>query len=532
MNRPRHFLCVSTPRTPTMNPRYAALFITALAFAPANAQLSFGGHPIGLTSSHLPQAPVAVMPAVDADALMAEDAQRLAQGIKGPYRFGFNHATDISTANSGLWTELANGDRVWRVGIACPSAFSINFEFTDFLVPAGGQVFVYNEMDEVLGAFTAESNPGNTILGVTQLPGERIIIEYQEPLAVRGEGFLRIGQVTHAYRDLFGATKGLGTSGSCNNNVICPEGDPWRAQIRSVAMITVGGSGLCTGQLINNCDNDGTPYFLTANHCLGGNNSWVFRFNWNSPTCATTTNGPTNQTVSGSTLKANNAASDVALLQLNTTPPPSFNVFYTGWDKSGTAPTASTCIHHPDGDIKKISFDNNAATQASWGGAATWRISAWDDGTTEPGSSGSGLWNQDGRLIGQLYGGTASCSNNINDYFGRFNVSYQYLQTWLGDCGNTLDGFPLNTSVSETAGADAMTLAPNPTSGLVQITLPVAMRNGGRITVFDALGQQVLARSASAGRLSLDLSGNPAGLYYVEATAVGYHRVERLMLGR
>ena len=200
--------------------RYALLPFFFVALAPANAQLSFGGSPLGLSKAHLPQAPVAVMPAVDADALMAEDAQRLAQGIKGPYRFGFNHATDISTANSGIWTELANGDRVWRVGIACPSAFSINFEFADFLVPDGGQVFVYNEMDEVLGAFTAASNPGNTILGVTQLPGERITIEYQEPMAVRGEGFLRIGQVTHAYRDLFGATKGLGTSGACNNNVI------------------------------------------------------------------------------------------------------------------------------------------------------------------------------------------------------------------------------------------------------------------------------------------------------------------------
>ena len=60
------------------------------------------------------------------------------------------------------------------------------------------------------------------------------------------------------------STYGSDDSGSCNNNVICPEGDPWRDQIRSVAMITVGGSGFCTGQLINNCANDGTPYFLTA----------------------------------------------------------------------------------------------------------------------------------------------------------------------------------------------------------------------------------------------------------------------------
>jgi len=474
------------------------------------------------------------MPEVDAAALMAEDEARIAQGVKGPYRFGFNHATDISTANSGTWNILPNGDAVWRVAIECPSAFSINFEFNDYLVPEGGQVFVYNSEGETLGAFTAESNPGHTILGVTQLPGDRITIEYVEPFAVRGEGFLRIGQVTHAYRDLFRSTKGFGTSGSCNNNVICPEGDPWRPQIRSVAMITVGGSGICTGQLINNCANNGTPYFLTANHCLGGNNSWVFRFNWNSPTCTPTQNAPTNQTVSGSTLRANNAATDVALLQLNSTPPASYNVFYSGWDKSGTAPTSSTCIHHPDGDIKKISFDTNPATQANFGGAACWRIATWEDGTTEPGSSGSGLWNQNGLLIGQLYGGQANCSNNVNDYYGRFNNSYQYLQTWLGDCGNTLQGYPLTTSVQEASGPNELTLAPNPTNGIVTVTLPAAMRTGGRITVFDALGKQVVARRAGQGaeRLVLDLSASQEGIYFVEATANEYRTVQRLVLTR
>lgn len=509
----------------------AALVAASL---PAAAQVSFGGQPYGLTKSHLPAPTVHRMPEVDAAALMAEDEARIAQGIKGPYRFGFNHVTDISTANSGVWSTLPNGDAVWRTAIECPGAFSINFEFNDFMVPEGGQVFVYNAEGETLGAFTAESNPGNTLLGVTQLPGDRITIEYVEPFAVRGEGFLRIGQVTHAYRDLFRTLKGFGTSGSCNNNVICPEGDPWRDQIRSVAMITVGGSGICTGQLINNCQNNGTPYFLTANHCLGGNNSWVFRFNWNSPNCTPTTNAATNQTVSGSQLRANSAGSDVALLQLNSTPPANYNVFYTGWDKSGTAPTSSTCIHHPDGDIKKISFDYNAATQVSWGGAATWRIAAWEDGTTEPGSSGAGLWNQNGLLIGQLYGGTASCSNNVNDYFGRLSTSYPLLQTWLGDCGNTLQGYPLTTSVQETSAPAELTLAPNPTNGIVTVTLPDAMRAGGRITVFDALGKQVISRRASQGteRITLDLSAAQEGIYFVEATADGYRTVQRLALTR
>ena len=518
-----------------MNQRYTVLsFALFAALLSTEAQISFGGQPYGLNKALMPEAPLVVMPSVNAEALKAEDEARIQQGIKGPYRFGFNHATDISTENSGTWTELANGDRVWRVAIQCPEAYSINFEFHDYVVPAGAAVFVYNGLDEVLGSFNAESNPGRTELGVTQLAGDRITIEYVEPAAVRGQGRLRIGQVTHAYRDIMGMSKGLGDSGSCNNNVICPEGDPWRAQIRSVAMITVGGSGICTGQLINNCNNDGIPYFLTANHCLGGNNTWVFRFNWNSPSCAQNQNGPTNQSVSGSQLLANSGGSDVALLRLNTTPPANYNVFYTGWDKSGTAPTSSTAIHHPSGDVKKISFDNNAATNGNFSGAQCWRILNWEDGTTEGGSSGSGLWNQNGLLVGQLFGGQASCSNNINDYYGKFNVSFPLLTQWLGNCGDQLQGFPQSVGVNEASVLERIQIAPNPTNGLFTVQLPANMAQGARITVFDALGQLVVDQNLTHGmeRTTLDLSGRPEGLYFVSVFANGGKSVERLVLTR
>ncbi|MBX2980852.1 MAG: trypsin-like peptidase domain-containing protein [Flavobacteriales bacterium] len=450
------------------------------------AQVSFGGRPMGLSkNSPLPKAPTAVMPQVDALSLIAEDEARAAEGIKGPYRFGFNHETNLSLENSGVWHELENGDRIWSLAIECPGAFSINFEFNDYVVPSGAAVYVYNEQHEVLGAFMAESNPGHTELGVTQLAGDKITVEYHEPAAVRGEGRLRIGQVTHAYRDIFNLAKGFNTSGACNNNVICPEGDPWRDQIRSVAMITVGGSGFCTGQLINNCANDGTPYFLTANHCLGGNNTWVFRFNWNSPTCTPTTNAPTNQTVSGSQLRANSAGSDMALLQLNSTPPANYNVFYTGWDNTATPPTRSTTIHHPDGDIKKISFDLDPATAVNWQGAACWRIANWEDGTTEPGSSGAGLWNQNGLLIGQLFGGQASCSNNVNDYYGRFNVSYPLLTNWLGSCGNTLQGYDPNNTAQLEYDAALTEMSGVPASLCNQNTInpSVIIRNNGTVTL-------------------------------------------------
>ncbi len=473
--------------------KYRTLLIAVAAFSapllPLHAQLSFGGAPLGLKKDHgLPKAPVEVMAPVDAAALLAEDALRVAKGIKGPFRFGYNHMVDLGTDNSGVWHELPNGDGVWRLGIECPEAFSINFEFHDFVVPAGGKVYVYNDQGEHIGAFEAGSNPGFTTLGVTQLSGDRITIEYVEPAAVRGQGILRVNQVTHAYRDVFSTAKGLGDSGSCNNNVICPVGDPWRDQIRSVAIITVGGSGQCTGTLINNCSEDGTAYFLTARHCIPGSqniSNWVYRFNWDSPSCPLNQNGPTTQTLSGSTLLTTNAGSDMALIRINTAPPASYNVFYSGWDRGTSPPTSSVAIHHPSGDVKKISFDEQAAVPGNYGAAQCWRILNWEDGTTEPGSSGSGLWNQNGHLVGQLYGGTANCSNNIDDYYGRFDVSWTQLSSHLGSCGPVLDGYDPNNNepLAYDAALQSINGVPAQLCNQNTITPSVTIRNNGTVTL-------------------------------------------------
>ena len=422
----------------------AALF-SAVA-SPVIAQVSFGGTPVTVLSpGKLDHIPWVEMPAVDPVPLLAEDAQRLAAGEK-KLRFGVTHMTDIGALDAGAWQDMPDGRRVWRVGLHCPEAYSVSFVFDDYRIAEGGQVFVIGSDGAFLGAFTQESAGGVTSMAVMPLEGDRVTVEYIVPAGL-SPGSLHIGRVTHGYKPLNGADREFGDSGSCNNNVVCPEWNAWDTEIRSVAKIINGGDW-CTGQLINDCSGSGTPYFLTANHCVSGENpgNWVFLFNYESPSCTPNANGPTAQTVSGATLMYSSGSSDVALLQLNSAPPAGYNVFYTGWDRSGTAPSNSTCIHHPAGDVKKITFDDDAASTATYGNATCWRIANWEDGTTEGGSSGSGLWNQDHRLIGQLYGGQASCSNNVNDYYGKFSVSAPNLTTWLGSCGNTVNGRDPNLS--------------------------------------------------------------------------------------
>ena len=455
------------------------LLISEVGFS----QISLGGQPRSMDRGL--NAPAGIRtPNIDLSELEAQDAIN-DQDKSIPYRFGYNHVVDYSLANSGTWNTLSDGTRLWRLGIECPGALSVNFEFHDYRPAPGAKIFVLDETGDHIGAFTTANDHGEHVLGVQAVKGSRITIEYQVP--PRGElGSLQIGQITHGYRDLFGYARALGSSGACNNNVICPEGDPWRDQIRSVAMITVNGSGICTGTLINNCASDGTPYFLTANHCLPGNlnvSTWVFRFNWDSPSCSQNQNGPTNQTVSGATVLAHSGGSDVGLLRLNSTPPSSYNVYYSGWDKSGSIPTNQTAIHHPAGDLKKISFDNNPATQATYGGAAVWKIGTWEDGTTEPGSSGSGLWDQNHRLIGQLYGGDASCANNVNDNYGRFNVSYPLLETWLGACGNTIDGYDPNLAAYAVDAQLASIIGVAGSSCISARTPFISVRNAGSTTL-------------------------------------------------
>ncbi|UKN01137.1 T9SS type A sorting domain-containing protein [Paracrocinitomix mangrovi] len=429
--------------------------------------------------------PVQIMPGYDQVAIDAEDVVN-DQFKDQPWRFGYKYAVSYDLNSSGHWTTLPNGDRVWQLGIKCPNALTVNLLLENFNLPKGAYLYLYDkDQTNRVGAYTSRNNRNDGLLGTELIIGEEIIVEYFEPAEVSGQGSFTITDVVHGYRSLKTIQndllqKALNSSGDCNIDVNCPLGASWGDQIRSVAMIVVSGSGICTGALINNTCDDGTPYFLTANHCLGGNTgSWAFRFNWESPpgteSCATTAGStdpgpPYDQTANGATVLTNNGGSDFALLNIDNmtlTDAQNWNLFYAGWDNSdANTVTTGTGIHHPSGDVKKICQEANALTQTPWNGAACWQIANWDQGVTEPGSSGSPLFDQNGRIIGQLFGGGAACSgttdNNQPDYYGRIGVSWGLgLSTYLapGSCGSTTtnDGYDPNApSMPDDAGIMAI----------------------------------------------------------------------------
>ena len=435
-----------------------------------HAQTKDVGHPISWKNKLAKSTPAFTLPNVDLSRNLQEDAINDVTK-NAPWRFGYTHHTYLTLQNSGVWENLPNGDRVWRLKINSPAAISLNMLLADFQLSPGAALHLYNEdRTELQGAYTSDNNNQDKVLGTMPIKGNTLWIELYEP--ANGNSQFTIEKVIQGYRSIFNYaeeiyTKELEQSGNCNYDIKCPLGNGWEEQASAVAIIVINGAGACTGTLINNTSQDGTPYFLTANHCTSNSNvaNWVFRFNWDSPVAICATNGRsqapaagTFPIVNGSTLVASRSASDFALLRLNSIP--TGDIYYAGWDRSGNVPTGSvTGIHHPAGDVKKISIENDAIRQEVSYNTQSWRVSNWDNGTTEGGSSGSALFDSNKRIIGQLYGGTAGCSGLSNngqpDFYGRLDVSWsagsaanQRLKEWLdpnNTNANTLDGYNPNT---------------------------------------------------------------------------------------
>ena len=420
--------------------------LVLLSPATASAQLSAGGTPPSLdpaVAGHLTDAfPTEVLPAVDVEALLAQDLAN--EGRKDmPWRFGHNLYVNLDL-DDGKWVTLPDGDRVWRLGIRSPGALSINLAFDRYRLPPGAQLFVRSaDGEHVIGAFTDANNRSHGRMATTLVWGDEIVLEYVEPASRPFDGELSLSRVTHGYRSPGKEARDLGDSGSCNYNVYCPLSTGWEDPIRSAVMLVVQGNGFCSGAMVNNTSGDGAPYLLTAEHCYSDPSSWVFWFNWESPDCNDPGNSPNYDSLAGASLLAKHSSPDFALLELDDTLPPEYNVYLSGWDYTGVAPTASTCIHHPSGDIKKFTQNYDTLSPSNYSGSGShWEVGEWEEGTTEGGSSGSPLFDQDQRIVGQLTGGTAACSgsnpNNQPDYYGQFarswddgNDASSRLRDWL-----------------------------------------------------------------------------------------------------
>ena len=372
-----------------------------------------------------------------------------------PFRIADPVATSIDVVKLASWI-LDEKTAYAKFSIVAAKAKSLSINFNSFFLPYGTEMSIYNSDGTMItGPVTEKENNMERIWGSSVYQGEKLTIEIKIPIVQKEKLQLNISNVAYGYKEIFRTkTYGAGQSGSCNINVFCTLGNGWEDERKSVALIlNQNGSFWCSGVMVNNTCLINLPYFLTANHCLNNGSEnvgqWRFVFKFWSTTCTSNNENTNTLLFNGSVLKANNSTSDFALLQLYQTPASNSDITYAGWSRSSAAATQGTGIHHPSGDLMKISR-SSALQRTGYGTSGTthWQAN-WTQGVTERGSSGSPLFDQNHRVVGQLHGGPSACNvSQLWDYYGSFDVSWTGGGTNTTRLSNWLD--PTNTGATTT----------------------------------------------------------------------------------
>lgn len=441
----------------------------------------------------------------DIDKLIAEDTFRDKNGEF--FRTGVAVLANLNIYNTGTWTQADNG-KIWRLKIIADKAMGIALDINNFFLPEGSNLFFYNEAHtQIYGPYTYSDNTGKMVFASDIVDGEVINIELFIPKEYENQATLNIADISYIYRGIKKDVK-VNESDPCEVNINCPEGDNWQDEKRGVAKLylRVGTEyGYCSGSLINNQLQNCTTYLLTADHCgLGASVSdlawWRFYFNYETDSCENPTIAPSSNMTYGCELIASGGnggsnGSDFFLVKLDRTSfPTDWNLYFNGWDRSTTASGGGVSIHHPNADIKKISTYTNTPTSSTWGSVPNthWRIywasTVTNKGVTEGGSSGSPLFNNSGRIIGDLTGGGSYCTaSTYPDYYGKFSYSWESngttdnkkLKPWL-DPDNTgitvLDGKNYNDCPSgisdRKSNTQILNIFPNPAKDQITISVP------------------------------------------------------------
>jgi hypothetical protein len=485
--------------------------------------------------------PQLVLPPTERAKELAADVKA---GLVAPLRFAVAHKVEVTPATQGVWEQLPEG-RLWRLRIRSAGATDLNLGFTRFWLPEGATLHLVAESEPYFqGPYTARDNKPHGQLWTAVVPGDRLDIELFVPAQAKQEPQLVLSQVGAGYRDIFHTQPPQPiplAEGTCNIDVVCPQAAAWTNEIRSVGLYTINGAWRCSGTLIADATGDFRSYFLTANHCglnAGNAPTVVVYWNYQSTNCGTHGPGSLAQNQSGATFRAAKYDVDFALIELDDMPDASFGVYYSGWDRSGTAPTGGVGIHHPESDVKAISFSSTPLTTINscigTGGSNThWQV-IWSSGVTEPGSSGSGIWDPaTHQIVGTLSGGYSGCADPAGpDCYGKFSVAWASGSSPADRLRDWLD--PLNTGVTNVIGADPMRVPLVKVAGASLVAESCSPANnaidpGETVTVSFALTNRGIASTTNLVVTLLPVEGvvSPSGPQGYGVLAAGGPAVSR-----
>ncbi|MFR9166874.1 MAG: T9SS type A sorting domain-containing protein [Dysgonomonas sp.] len=482
---------------------------------------------------------------LDIPQLIKED--EISKEIAAPMRIAVALPVSVDINNSGEWITLPDGVNIWQQTVSAEGADGLIIRYDDFYIPDGGKLFIFNEdKSDILGAYTNKTHPGGGVFSNELIYGDKITFEYVESAISDEKPRLVLSNVGYAY-NLKDNGIGVGSSQSCMININCEEGDNWRKQQRGAIGLTMFFDtfySVCSGALVNNTRQDKTPYILSAHHCFEDNPEYAtmqIHFNYERSGCSNSTSY-TKNTLVGTQMLVDiplSGASDGALLKLTNEIPPEYNVYYNGWDASGEAPSSGVIIHHPSGDVKKISTytsrpgnttwisDETGATNAHWRVRYAMTKNGWS--VTEGGSSGSPIFNQNGLIIGTLTGGSSECSSpTASDLYGKLSYHWDkysaaQMKRYL-DPDNLLEG---STSPLKLDGYDTMTgietikyrdnvnfaVFPNPVAEELNINANNLILS---VRIYDMTGALIYSKEKlNSSTITLPVTDWPKGLYLI-----------------
>jgi len=594
------------------------LFTTCLGlgvWAGAMAQLNEGGIPLSYQSVAAADqnVPVSVYPLPDWNKVVSTEQDDNSKSLPKPYMVALFAASDIGFPASGIMTNAENGHRIWRTQVRINDAQALGFYYDLFSLPQGVKLYVYNANHQhILGAYTSANNAPSGKFANEAVQGSLATIELDIAPGVNQDNIkLHIDRTAVYFRGteyLNYYTRGglheidaidsalSGRSSVCMINAVCPLGEGYETQRNATLQelfIVDGGVGACSATMMNTTGN--TPgsckkYFLSATHCDDANSTEsshfdqaIMRFNFMQATCEGTA-VPVSNTLTGANFVAradytaatpDEIKGDFMLLELRNAIPASWGINLAGWNNSPSIPTSTTApkkfigFHHPDADMKKVSASSTITSEALGAPGSHW-LTLLSDGLVSTGSSGSALFDGDGRVIGiasvagpdglaeeckkNAAGETVDGTANVVMY-SKLSYDWNYsidgsddkrkLKPWL-DNGNT-GATTLNAVKSDCSAIDgtgitiadrsldnAIGIYPNPVSGN-NATLQFNLTEKADINVelFDISGKRLksyMLKGVRSGSYSIDLNGYAAGMYLVKFQSGNAQTAKKIMI--